>query len=81
MFDTIQYLWVGVELYLINKLTGKTMFGRVQLTRYISTSIALKYNTLGLSNSSLFLQRRNVSFFTLSDRTTIGEPKGCAISI
>ena len=54
-----------MELYLANKLTctiankliEKGMFGRVQLARYISAAIALRYGTLGPSNSSFFFAR------------------------
>ena len=54
-----QCLRVGAELYLANKLIEKTMFGCIQLARYISAPIALRYGTLGLSNSSSFSQGRN----------------------
>ena len=59
------------------------MSRHVQLARYISVLITQRYGTLGPSNSSFFffLQRRNVSFFTSSDQTTIGELKGCVLSI
>ena len=57
------------------------MFGRVQLARYISAPIALRYGTSGPSNSSFFLQGQNGSFFTSSDQTTLGELKGCTLSI
>ena len=57
------------------------MFRNVQLARYISAPIALIYGTSRPSNSSHFLQGRNGSFFTSSDHTTIGEVKGCVLSI
>ena len=57
------------------------MFRHVQLARYISAPIALIYGTLGPSNSSHFLQGRNGSFFTSNDYKTIGEVKGCTLSI
>ena len=64
-----------------NKLTKKAIFGRLQLARYISAQIALRYGTLGLSNFSPFSQGRNGSFFTSSDRTTIRELNECVLSI
>ena len=64
-----------------NKLTKKAIFGQVQLARYISTSMALRYDTSGPSNYSPFSQGRNESFFTSSERTIIGELKGYALSI
>ena len=64
-----------MELYLADKLTEKTMSRCVQLARYISAPITLRYGTSGLSNSSLFSQGRNESFFTSSDQKTIGELK------
>ena len=64
-----------MKLYLANKLTEKVMSERVQLTRCISAPITLRYGTSGLSNSSLFSQGRNESFFTSSDQKTIGELK------
>ena len=76
-----QCLQVGAELYLANKLIEKAMSRRVQLARYISTPIALRYGTSGPNNSSFFSQGRNGSFFTSSDQTTIGELKGCTLSI
>ena len=77
----LQCLRVGAELYLANKLTEKEMFGHVQLARYISAPIILRYGASGLSNSSFFSQGRNELFFTSSDQTTIGELKGCVLSI
>ena len=63
-------------------MTEKAMSRHVQLARYISVLITQRYGTLGPSNSSFFfLQRRNVSFFTSSDQTTIGELKGCVLYI
>ena len=53
----------------------------VQLTRYISAPITLRYGTLEPSNSSFFSQGRNELFFTSSDLTIIGELKECALSI
>ena len=44
-----QCLRVGVELYLTNKLIEKTMSECVQLIRYISAPIALRYGTSGPS--------------------------------
>ena len=38
-----------MELYITNKLTEKAMFGRIQLVRYISAPIALRYGTSGPS--------------------------------
>ena len=76
-----QGLQVGVKLYLAKKLTEKSMFECVQLARYISAPITLRYGTLGPSNSSFFLQWQNGSCFTSNDLTTIGELKGCALSI
>ena len=68
-----QCLQVGAEPYLANKLTEKAMSEREQLARYISALITLRYGTSGPSNSYFF--------FTSSDQTTIGELKGCALSI
>ena len=74
-------LRVGAELYLANKLREKAIYGRVQLARYISAPMTLRYDTSRPSNSSLFSQGRIQSFFTSSERITIGELKGCALSI
>ena len=52
-----QFLQVGVELHLTNKLIEKTIFGHVQLTRYITAPIALRYDTLWWSHSSHFIAR------------------------
>ena len=57
------------------------MFGRIQFARYISAPIALRYDTSVPRNSSSFSQGKNGSFFTSSDQTTVGELKGCALSI
>ena len=76
-----QCLLIGVELYLTNKLTEKAIFGRVQLARYISIPITLRYDTLRPSNSSPFSQGRNWSFFMSSEWITIGKLKGCVLSI
>ena len=76
-----QCLRVGVELYLANKLTEKAMFGRVQLARYISAPMVLRYGTSGPSNYSSFSQGQNESFFTSNDPTTIGELKECVLSM
>ena len=46
------------------------MSGRVQLTRYISAPIALRYGTSRPSNSSFFSQGRNGSF----SHQVIGQP-------
>ena len=54
---SFQCLRVGAELYLANKMTEKTMFGRIQLARYISAPIALRYGTSGPSNFSSFFAR------------------------
>ena len=59
-----QCLWVGVELYLANKLIEKAISGRVQLARYINAPMTLRYGTSGPSKFSPFLQGRNESFFT-----------------
>ena len=67
----LQYLWVRAELYLANKLIEKTISGRVQLARYINAPMTLRYDTLGPSNYC----------FTSSERTTIEELQGCALSI
>ena len=53
------------------------MFRHVQLTRYISILIVLRYDTSRSSNFSLFLQEQNWSFFNLSDQTTIKELNRC----
>ena len=45
-----------------NKLTEKAISGLVQLVRYISVPMALRYGTSGPSNSSPFSQGRNESF-------------------
>lgn len=59
------------ELHLANRLIEKTIFEHVQLIKYTSESITLRYGTLGPSNSSSFLQRRNEPFFNSRDLTTI----------
>ena len=64
-----------------NKLIEKTIYGRVQLARYISAPMTLRYGTSRPSNYSPFSQGRNESFFTSSEQTTIGELKECALSI
>ena len=48
-----------MELYLADKLIEKTMSRRVQLARYMSVLIALRYGTSGPSNSSSFSQGQN----------------------
>ena len=56
MFDTILMSLGWSELYLANRLTKKKiMFDCVQLVRYMSAPIALRYCTLGPSNSLIFL--------------------------
>ena len=69
MFDTIliSSSWSGT---VANKLTEKAMFGRVQLARYISAPITLRYGTLGPSNSPSFSQWRNGLF----SHQVIGQP-------
>ena len=59
-----QCLRVGTELYLANKLTEKAMFGRVQLARYISAPIALRYGTSGPSNYSFFFYKDEMGPFS-----------------
>ena len=76
-----QCLQVGAELYLANKLIEKTVSGYLQLAGHINTPIALSYGTSSPSNYSPFLQGQNGSFFTSSDRTNIGELKGCTLFI
>ena len=76
-----QCLLVGAELYLASKLTEDAMSGLVQFARYISASIALRYGTSGPRNSSFSSLGRNVSLFTSSEQTTIGELTGCDLSI
>ena len=44
-------------MYLANKLTKKAMSELVQLARYISAPIALRYGTSGPSNSSSFFAK------------------------
>ena len=51
------------------------MCGYVHLVRYIGAPIALRNGTSGPSNSSLYSQESNESFFSLSDQATIGELK------
>ena len=58
-----QCLRVGAELYLANKLKEKEISWRVQLARYISEPIILRYGTSRPSNSSPFSQGQNGSFF------------------
>ena len=62
---------MGVELYLINKLIGKAIFGLVQFARDMSAPITLRYGTSRprISSSSSNNQKRY--FFVLSDQTTI----------
>ena len=43
------------------------MFGHVQLERYISALIAIRYGTSRPNNSSSFSQGQNGSFFMSSD--------------
>ena len=70
-----QCLLVGAELYLANKLTEKAMSGQVKFARYISAQFALRYGTLGPSNSSFSFLGRNGSLVTSSDLTTTGGSK------
>ena len=69
-----------MKLYLAKKLIEKAISGQVQLARYISTSMTLKYDILGPIYSS-FSQGRNGSFVTSNEQTTIEELKGYALSI
>ena len=68
-------------MYLANKLTEKAMSGRVKFARYISAPIALRYGTSRLSNSSFSSLGRNGSLVTSSNLTTMGELRGCDLSI
>ena len=53
-----QCLWVGEKLYLDNKLTKKTTSRHVQLARYISALITLRYGASRLHNSSPFCENK-----------------------
>ena len=46
-----------------NKLTKKAIFGQVQLAKYISTSMTLRYDTSGPSNYSPF-HKDEISHFS-----------------
>ena len=62
---SFQCLRVGTELYLANKLTGKkTMPERVQLEKYISAPITLRYGTSRPSNSSSFFYKDEMGHFS-----------------
>ena len=80
-FTPVQCLRVEAELCLANKLTENAMSGRVQLARYINAPMALRYGTSGPSNSSPLSLRRNGSFFSSNERTTMGVLTGYALSI
>ena len=77
----IQCLRVGEELYLTSKFTKNAILGCVLLAKYISAPITLRYDNSGLSNSSLSSRGLKGSFFTSSDRTTIGVRNGYVLSI
>ena len=62
-----------------NKLKKRNIW-IVQLVRYISALIALRYDTSRLSKFSPFSEQ-NGSFFTSSGWTTICELNGCSLSI
>ena len=62
-----------------NKLTGKIIYERVQLTKYISAPMTLRNGTSGLSNYSPFHKDEMSLFFKSSEQTTIRELKECAL--
>ena len=66
---------------LTNKLTKKAIHRQIQLTKYISRLIAIRYDTLEPSKSPHFSQGRSGSLLTSSDQTTIRNLNGCALSI
>jgi hypothetical protein len=49
---------MGMEMYLTNKLNAKAIFGLVQLARYTSALIELRYDTSGPIISSSFSSDR-----------------------
>ena len=80
MFNPIPMPFSWAELYLASRLTENVMFGLIQFARYISTSIALRYDTFGPHNYSFSSLRRNEFLFTSSEQTTIGELIGCFLA-
>ncbi|KAL4577145.1 hypothetical protein LXL04_013248 [Taraxacum kok-saghyz] len=76
-----QCLFVGDELNLANKFTAKEMSGLVQLVRYISAPIALRYGTSGPRTSSFSSQGRYGYLSIFNDLTTIGVLKELALFI
>ena len=59
-----------MELYLANKLTERAMFEYVQLARYISAPIALRYGTSG----PITLHPFRKDEMSLSSHQVIGQP-------
>jgi hypothetical protein len=69
-----QCLRVGAKLYLASKLTENAISGRMQFSRYIGASIALRYGTSGPRFSSSSSPRRKWSF----SRQVIEQPLECS---
>ena len=78
---TFLCLRVGEELYLSRKFIEYVISRHVLLARCNSAPIALRYGTSGPNDFSLSSRGLKKSFFTSSNRTTIGVLNGHVLSI
>jgi hypothetical protein len=76
MFDLISMFFVGVEIYLANKLTAKVISDLIQFTRYMSAPMKLRHGTFRLRIYLSSSSGQKISFFVSSDRTIIDVLKG-----
>ena len=76
MFDTFPLLFCWLSTNHGQILTTNATLGLLQLPKYINAPIVVKYEVLGLKQSSLSSHGLNSFFFRSNDYNTIGDLSG-----